>query len=149
MRASSRYKRSCVYFVVQDETGHVKIGVTSSDPKGRSAAIQTCSPLRVTLMATMPGDEEEEIALHIKFWHLHVRGEWFVLSPELRAYIAANATAHPPSDDQDPHVAYIAQRWNKLPHHIRDYAIQRVQGVDKFTSIRSMQWQQKNKATKA
>jgi hypothetical protein len=79
---------SCVYFIEAVGQGLVKIGKGSGRPEGRMAVLQTGSghDLRM-LYAAWGWDYEEERALHKKFKHLLVRGEWYRLTPEIQEHI--------------------------------------------------------------
>jgi hypothetical protein len=78
-----------VYFV-QADGGPIKIGL-AANPRRRVADLQTSSPYPLRLVATLPGQGAMgESALHAKFAHLRMHGEWFEPAPELLAYIEAN-----------------------------------------------------------
>jgi hypothetical protein len=89
---------SSVYFIQAGR--RVKIG-QSQDPATRLVSIRggysTKKPeglntSNAKLIATEPGGLVRERELHQQFAHLRVAGEWFDHTPELKAYIAANAT---------------------------------------------------------
>jgi hypothetical protein len=82
-----------VYFITARETGTVKIGC-ARDPKDRLAKLQTASPAKLVLEATIFGSHETEIQLHARFAEQRVRGEWFKLTDEIEAVIR-NATLSP------------------------------------------------------
>jgi hypothetical protein len=71
-------------YFISDGRGRVKIGKTEGDPKKRMATLQCGNADELTLLAT---DYTSEGELHRKFAHYHVRGEWFVLSEEIKQYI--------------------------------------------------------------
>jgi len=90
---------SSVYFIQAGR--RVKIG-QSRDPQTRLLSIRggysTKKPeglntSRAKLLGTEPGGLAREKELHEKFAHIRVVGEWFDHTPELKAYIAENATA--------------------------------------------------------
>lgn len=64
-----------IYFI-GDGRGHIKIGI-SDNPASRLDALQTGSPVRLTLLCSYPGTEEDERRLHGEFEHDRVVGEWF------------------------------------------------------------------------
>ena len=76
----------CVYFVQQGSTGPIKIG-RSKNPRYRVRELScgSCEPLN--LLATTPGWEAEERALHMRFAQHRIRGEWFAPAPELVSLI--------------------------------------------------------------
>lgn len=70
-----------VYFI-GGPSGPIKIGI-SKNPKRRLHGLQTTSPYHLKILATKPGDIEEERRLHSKFAHLRLKGEWFQRSQEI------------------------------------------------------------------
>ena len=96
---NDRRSSAVVYFIQAGR--RVKIG-QSRDPQSRLLAIRggyaTKKPeglntKNAKLLATEPGGQVRENELHQKFAHIRVAGEWFNNTPELKAYIAENATA--------------------------------------------------------
>lgn len=78
-----------VYFIVCAETRYCKIGFTAKDPQKRLKSLQTGSPGELALILMQPGTHETERALHERFASSNVRGEWFEVTDELRAYMVA------------------------------------------------------------
>lgn len=78
--------KSHVYFIQQGESGSIKIGY-SKNPAQRLATLQTghSEPLHMRAMA--PGSMAQERALHDRFAHLRVSGEWFRPGEDLVAYM--------------------------------------------------------------
>jgi hypothetical protein len=76
-----------IYFIRSYNT-HIKIGY-SSDPEYRKKALQTGSPVKLHLQATMPGEFKTETGLHEMFSHLRTGGEWFRYTDELKWFIRA------------------------------------------------------------
>lgn len=75
-----------IYFV---ECGDlVKIGTTNNDVHTRLSNMQTGNPAPMVLLGQMRGGVSVEAELHRRFRALHVRGEWFQHSGDLRAFIA-------------------------------------------------------------
>jgi len=62
--------------------GYCKIGTTRDDPEQRLKTLQTGSPHELHLMVVAPGGADEEKALHERYAHKWVRGEWFELDYE-------------------------------------------------------------------
>lgn len=79
--------RGWVYFIVCADTWRCKIGFTKKEVEKRLANLQTGSPGQLVVAIKQPGTPETERRLHEKFAHCHVRGEWFELTDELRAYM--------------------------------------------------------------
>ena len=78
-------ERRFVYFVASGENA-VKIGVTD-DVLDRMKALETASPLPLTLLAVMPGDQETEYDLHRAFAALRISGEWFRFEGPLKRLV--------------------------------------------------------------
>jgi hypothetical protein len=83
----------CVYFIRFGESGPIKIGKTNRNPRIRLALLQNGSPVRLHLMAIIsePDEDHSEEALHRRFAHLRIRGEWFDSIRELTDFIADHA----------------------------------------------------------
>lgn len=77
-----------VYFM-QDATGRIKIGYTSTEVERRRRAIESTIGAPVRLLACYPGTRALEKALHKKFAALRLLGEWFSDSPDVHRYIAS------------------------------------------------------------
>ncbi len=73
-----------VYFVAGG--GLVKIGV-ANDPLGRLGELMVGSPIRLELLATVPGGRELEKALHSILESERSHGEWFHLTPRIQLLI--------------------------------------------------------------
>lgn len=68
--------------------GHVKIGITAGSVKKRMKVLSTAHHRELKLLATIenvPGELESR--LHQRFAEYRVRGEWFKLEGELKAWI--------------------------------------------------------------
>jgi hypothetical protein len=87
-----------VYFIQAGAADPIKIG-SAKNPQHRLQTLQIGAHCSLRLIARMDGGEAEERALHRKFSHLRLRGEWFKPGPELLAFIAPFAVA--PSDEPD------------------------------------------------
>ena len=81
-----------VYFI-QAGDGPVKIGYTL-DVFKRLGALQTSSPMPLTLLGRIEADASMERQLHDQFSHARMHGEWFSPHPD----ILALAEANPPVD---------------------------------------------------
>lgn len=78
-----------IYFITCMSSVHypIKIGWSASLTDSRVTQLQTGNPNLLTMVATLPGTQEDERKLHISFSHLHVRGEWFLRGDDLIEYI--------------------------------------------------------------
>ena len=76
-----------VYFV--GYARKVKIG-TAKQPKKRFAELQCGSPVELRVLGIMPGDKILEAELHERWSEHRYRGEWFHITPDMRAFIKAN-----------------------------------------------------------
>jgi len=75
-----------IYFLLAEDTGLVKIGFTV-DPGRRIRALQTSSPVKLTLLGKVPGDRWREERFHLVFRDLREHGEWFRLEGKLKEFI--------------------------------------------------------------
>lgn len=76
-----------VYFIRPvDSMGPVKIGC-SEGPNGRLNTLQTWSPVKLEVVATIPGDLKTEARFHALFIASHSHGEWFHWSGQLEMVI--------------------------------------------------------------
>jgi hypothetical protein len=82
------------YFISDGE--HVKIGV-ASDAERRLRSLQIGCPRRLELLLVLPGNHE--LGLHERFAADHARGEWFVLSAAVRAFIEKPELNHGVTDN--------------------------------------------------
>jgi hypothetical protein len=87
--SGSRGPVGWVYFIICMDAERCKIGFTKGDVHKRLKSLQTGSASELILIAKHPGTPETERALHDKFAHLRLRGEWFDLTDELRAYLVS------------------------------------------------------------
>lgn len=65
-----------------------KIGHTDGDPEERCKKLQTGSPVPLRVLARFRGFQTCERAMHLRFKHLRVRGEWFRVSDEILSAFA-------------------------------------------------------------
>ena len=72
-----RHRQKPGVYLIQDERGPIKIGVTSLTGEYKLRAVQYGNPRPLRLLAIVDGTERHEELLHrmlIKFW---IHGEWF------------------------------------------------------------------------
>lgn len=75
-----------VYFIVAGDANAVKIGF-SRNPGARFTNLSTGSPVPLVFYGSIPANRNTETALHQKFKHLRMDGEWFRGTPELYDHI--------------------------------------------------------------
>ena len=77
---------SVIYFIQCVTGGLIKIGRTD-DIERRFATIQACCPVRLHVLAIVPGYFEAEKHLHRRFSYCRRHGEWFEASVGLLEFI--------------------------------------------------------------
>jgi hypothetical protein len=82
-----RSTQSRVYFVQESGMGAIKIG-TTKNVNTRVSDMAVGTPHLLAVLALIDGNHEVEHALHQRFAHARIRGEWFRPVPELLEYIA-------------------------------------------------------------
>jgi hypothetical protein len=65
-----------IYFIQNETAKAIKIG-WSDDPAKRLVSLQTATPDRLALVATMDGGYEQERILHERYEDFRLTGEWF------------------------------------------------------------------------
>lgn len=79
-----------VYFVSLDDPSKVKIGWTGNLPR-KLTFFRNSTPSEPTVHVTLPGGYDLEQQLHRRFKLDRIVREWFRLSPEIAAFMAASA----------------------------------------------------------
>jgi hypothetical protein len=82
----SRFRQSVVYVVRRASDGAIKIGWTS-DTERRLRELRRDERSPIALLAAMPGDKPDELALQARFESTRLEGEWFSPSEELLAFV--------------------------------------------------------------
>jgi hypothetical protein len=72
-----------VYFVAEEGTERVKIGLTTNPVWTRVSELQIANDRQIILMRAIKGDYNVERAAHKRFAHLRLEGEWFRYSDEM------------------------------------------------------------------
>ena len=85
---------SVVYFIQRGTTDEVKIGV-SRRLGARISSLASASGEPLTLLATIPGGRDEELALHRRFAAHRLRGEWFRMGGDLLSHIESIRSTTP------------------------------------------------------
>lgn len=98
-----------IYFIGCEAANAVKIGKTTNRVYERLNQAQVNCPFELKLLAAHEGCGPDEAALHLRFAHLRVRGEWFRLSAELKAHIATLECPEKPAR------GWHGQMRNRLP----------------------------------
>jgi hypothetical protein len=75
-----------IYFI--ECAGYVKVGF-SIEPTRRAMAVQVSNPFDCRLMGTARGGTDDEKKYHERLSDFHHRGEWYILTDEVRAAIEA------------------------------------------------------------
>lgn len=108
--------RSWVYFIQAADSGPIKIGFTTGDPRSRMASLQTGNPHPLRLLVVVPGTPEDEGSLHERFAQSRMQGEWFAPSPILIAFILGAQMAGRPLP---PNAAYEGRLYDEHEEHAR------------------------------
>lgn len=80
-----------IYFIQEDGGQYgIKIGYTKGSAEGRLAELQTGNSVRLSLLACIAGEMQDEATFHSRFAALKARadGEWFHPGPDLIRFIA-------------------------------------------------------------
>lgn len=98
------------YFIQSVDGGPIKIGrSTKAALLGRLGSIQTGNPERLRVTHTLRGDQER--ALHWRFRHLRLEGEWFLPDPELVAFARAMLPLSPGWDAKRAYREGYVEGW--------------------------------------
>jgi excisionase family DNA binding protein len=84
-----------IYFVKPRGRRVIKIGYAQC-VGSRVKSLQTAGPDKLEVLAVVPGDQAQEQALHARFAHLRVRGEWFRLAEEVRLFLNTEGEEYKP-----------------------------------------------------
>ncbi len=76
-----------IYFIRMGSNGPIKIGF-SVEPKRRLRQLQTASPTRLLLLAVVPGELTDELAIHRRLRRYRGEGEWFENGAEVLSLLA-------------------------------------------------------------
>lgn len=78
-----------IYFIQAiDTNGPIKIGSTNNIQR-RLPQLRMASPVPLTLLKFIEGDETTETKIHLYFSHLRLHGEWFRATDELLDFISS------------------------------------------------------------
>ena len=99
-----------VYFIRAGQ-GAIKIGI-ARDPRKRLLELQVGTSDELRILHTIPGTEDTERALHERFAHLRLRGEWFRAGFDLVRFIADRMRA-----DCEAACAALVDEWAR--HGVR------------------------------
>jgi hypothetical protein len=101
-----------IYFIRSGR--YVKIGYTKHSMKRRLEDLQIGNPVRLEVIAMIDGDRKAERATHDRFIALHIQGEWFKLTDEIRAFIAANDGRPAEEVDRENRRKWAAQAVSRM-----------------------------------
>ncbi len=79
-------RKSNILYFIQAENGLIKIGVCF-DAALRFSQLSRISPIKLTLLGSIPGNLSKEKEIHTKFKNLNSHGEWFRPDKELLGFI--------------------------------------------------------------
>ena len=88
------FRQGFVYFI-GGKRGPVKIG-WAFNPAKRVTELQTASPIRLSVIAAIPGTQRDERALHERHADGRLEGEWFTRTQEILGDIADAIAMQPP-----------------------------------------------------
>lgn len=94
----------CYVYFISDGRQRMKIG-RAVDPMRRLAELQVSHGQRLTLTVAVPAHAVVETAIHKRFEHLRLSGEWFAIDDELRVFVGALLSGKSP----------IALLWSEVP----------------------------------
>jgi hypothetical protein len=97
-----------IYFVRPEGRPLVKIG-HARNVGLRVYKLQVACPDELVILGVVAGGFAKEAALHARFAHLHVRGEWFRYTREVFDYLKAHAEQYQPHA-HDPAAEDAARR---------------------------------------
>ena len=83
-----------IYFIRDEATQFIKIGVTVGDVEDRRRTLQTGCPGNLVVLFQMEGSEQDEATWHERFANVRDRGEWFRPVPELLLAIMEAKVLH-------------------------------------------------------
>jgi hypothetical protein len=100
-----------IYFLQPQGRAFVKIGSTRHVGR-RADALQTANPDELIILGVIAGGCAKETAIHSRFAHLHVRGEWFRYTREIYLFLKANAEDYQPQiHDPEANGAAGLSKW--------------------------------------
>jgi hypothetical protein len=102
----------------------IKIGV-AKDVRSRMSTVRTNTPYPVFLLLVLPQSDQEH-AIHARFKHLRVGGEWFTMGPDLLQWIAdarAGFVKPPPEEAPEPIEPIGKFTLNQCTQYARDIGI--------------------------
>lgn len=74
-------------YIMESETGRIKIGWTGGVVRIRARSIQTGNVVKTRLVAVISASLKQEKALHEMLEPYHLWGEWYDFPPRLDAYV--------------------------------------------------------------
>ncbi|MES0207898.1 GIY-YIG nuclease family protein [Mesorhizobium sp. M0028] len=120
--------------------GRIKLGY-SKKPNVRLNKIASDTPFPCILLGYWPGTVADELDVHAKFHECRTRGEWFMVTEPLLAFIAANVIPVPASTKLSES-SNIFKRWRAVSG-FKQKAAAKACGVDRLTW-----WRWENDASK-
>lgn len=100
-----------IYFIRSGR--HVKIGYTKHSMKRRLEDLQIGNPVKLEALAMIEGDRRAELDVHDLFNDIRVQGEWFKLTDEVRAFIAASSPRSVEEVDRENRLRWAQQAFDR------------------------------------
>jgi hypothetical protein len=75
-----------IYFILNSESNHIKIGY-SVNPLKRIKALQTGNSSNLEIITVIEGDIKFERILHFNFKKYNIKNEWFIYSEEIKEFL--------------------------------------------------------------
>ena len=115
-----------IYFIQSGLKGSIKIGYTDNNIQERMQALQSASPEKLYLLATMKGNKDEEQKLHKQFAEYRQQGEWFKSNPLLNTFIQTHTDLQIPllfTEQEEILTKDEVAEWLKITLKTMDYFV--------------------------
>ena len=122
-----------VYFIQAGE--YVKIGITENLTR-RLASLQHANPLPLVLIRAVEGDTDREQAIHRRFAHLRVRGEWFHCTNDLLEYALTISHEWVPKDK----AGYLVPHWLSCLLDMHNLGLEQVRIASSIYPVTLCDW---------
>ncbi len=113
-----------IYFARRADTGAVKIGWTTRDPKARIIELGWYGGRPLSLAAVFPGDRQIERGFHGMFAHLSLGFEWFSASKLLNDLIDCLGFRF--IGEETPYLMVASMKQKQITIHLPIHLLERV-----------------------